>query len=128
MVKRSRLNRNGNVMKKKKRLNNPSIGSVMAAGGVVGMIGKGVKELKEAGAKIPEFAKGVTAGETFHEMIYLEKPPKRLNPTEAVHIRQMIDSGAKWDDIAKEYGYRIETMKQLVEEAEVENGDVRGFF
>jgi len=43
-------------------------------------------------------------------------------------IQSMLQAGASWEDLAREYGYRKETLKQLIEDAEIESGVVRGFF
>ena len=124
-MKRSRLSRKGSSVRKD-RLN--SLEHVVAAGGVAEVIKRGMGELREAGRKLPEAAKEATESGFLHELIYLEKKPQPLNPEEAMHARELLDAGATTEDVAKELGYKPDTMKQLLEEAETANGDVRGFF
>lgn len=110
---------------KKSRLS--PIGHI-AAGGVVGVIEKGMGELRDIGKELPKAAKEVTESPFLHELIHLEKKPKPLGTEEAVHARELLDAGASMEDVGRELGYRPETMRQLLEDVEVSNGDVRGFF
>ena len=123
-MKRSRLSRNAKGMKKKRLNPVDSVAAGMAAGGVLGILGK----VKDIGKDIPKAAKEVTESGFLHELIHLEKKPESLSPDEAHHARELLESGASWEDISKEFGYRPDTMKQLVEETEVDAGEARGFF
>lgn len=124
-MKRSRLSRKGSPVRKD-RLN--SLGHVIGAGGVAEVIKRGMGELHGIGKKLPEAAKEVTESPFLHELIHLEKKPQPLSPEESMHARELLDAGANVGDIAKELGYKPDTLKQLLEEAETANGDVRGFF
>lgn len=125
MVKRSRLSRN---MKVRKANRLESVDNTMHNGGVVDVIKKGVIELRQAGEALPKAAKKATESEFAHEFLHLEKKPEPLSHLDAQHARELLEAGASMKDVADEFGYRPETMQQLIEEAEIEMGTIRGFF
>ena len=124
-MKRSRLSRKGSSMKKDRM---KTVESAMNNGGVVGIIKKGVSELERVGEKLPKAAKEITGSGFLYELTHLEKKSQPLTPREAQHVRELLASGASMKDVAKEFGYRPDTMQELLEESDLQNGEVRGFF
>ena len=104
-MKRSRLQRQQSP-KKKTRLE--SIKPLSIASGVV-------KRLEQAGAGMGKaFEKAAEESKPFiHEMIYLEKEPKPLTPSDFMSVTSRRKMRESWRSIADSYGYRPSTLRRL---------------
>lgn len=104
-MKRSRLQRQQNL-KKKTRLK--SIKPLSVASGIV-------KRLEQAGAGMGKaLEKAAEESRPFiHEMLYLEKEPKPLTPSDFMSITSRRKMRESWRSIADSYGYRPSTMRRL---------------